>query len=427
MPPPQQDKDVTRDYRFLKLRLTEVKKSGRQAGLSFVILNAFQDLLTGSKDAKRHRCKASIVNNNSLAPCERAEFQCENGNSNIRNSGEGATHVAKINLIPSLEGRGSKGVGDNHYSSSGTMCHLLPHRGEGIKEILKHGGQSDVQDDENNFLKRTYSKDRIRPITLALSSKGRGKNASPFTLHPSLKRTYSHIHLFTYSHRKRPAFTLAEILITLGIIGVVAAMTMPVIIQNTRGKALQAQLKKAYSVLSQATQQFITDEAQIPNPQNFADPENQFFKPLAKYFNGGSYCSKSDCQDIYDKIISSYKNYPKNNVLNGTGSMENCLDDGFIMTNDAMLIVFDRGTCGVDRFLFTIDVNGYNKPPNALGHDFFVFEINPETGAVMPEGGVGTKYDNDNTRCSIKNSHGVSGTACTSKALIDKEYFNHLP
>ena len=342
-------------------------------------------------------------------------------------AGEGATHVAKINLIPSLEGRGSKGVGDNHYSSSGTMCHLLPHRGEGIKEILKHGGQSDVQDDENNFLKRTYSKDRIRPITLALSSKGRGKNASPFTLHPSLKRTYSHIHLFTYSHRKRPAFTLAEILITLGIIGVVAAMTMPVIIQNTRGKALQAQLKKAYSVLSQATQQFITDEAQIPNPQNFADPENQFFKPLAKYFNGGSYCSKSDCQDIYDKIISSYKNYPKNNVLNGTGSMENCLDDGFIMTNDAMLIVFDRGTCGVDRFLFTIDVNGYNKPPNALGHDFFVFEINPETGAVMPEGGVGTKYDNDNTRCSIKNSHGVSGTACTSKALIDKEYFNHLP
>ena len=34
-------------------------------------------------------------------------------------------------LIPSLEGRGSEGVGDT-YPSSGTKCHLLPQRGEGI-------------------------------------------------------------------------------------------------------------------------------------------------------------------------------------------------------------------------------------------------------------------------------------------------------
>ena len=230
MPPPQQDEDVARDYRFLKLRLTKVKKSGRQTGLSFVILNAFQDLLTGSKDAKRHRCKASIVNNNSLAPCERAEFQCENGNSNIRNSGEGATHVAKINLIPSLEGRGSKGVGDNHYSSSGTMCHLLPHRGEGIKEILKHGGQSDVQDDENNFLKRTYSP----------------------------------IHLFSYSHRKRAAFTLAEVLITLGIIGVVAAMTMPSLVVNYQKKQTAVRLERFYSIMSQAILRWQQDEGLMP-------------------------------------------------------------------------------------------------------------------------------------------------------------------
>ena len=36
----------------------------------------------------------------------------------------------------------------------------------------------------------------------------------------SLKRTYSHIHLFTYSLHKKAAFTLAEVLITLGIIGI---------------------------------------------------------------------------------------------------------------------------------------------------------------------------------------------------------------
>ena len=42
-----------------------------------------------------------------------------------------------------------------------------------------------------------------------------------------LKRTYSPIHLFTYSLHKQAAFTLAEVLITLGVIGVVAAMTLP--------------------------------------------------------------------------------------------------------------------------------------------------------------------------------------------------------
>ena len=49
-----------------------------------------------------------------------------------------------------------------------------------------------------------------------------------------------------------PAFTLAEVLITLGIIGVVAAMTMPVLIQNHQEKVTVTRLKKAYSILSQA-------------------------------------------------------------------------------------------------------------------------------------------------------------------------------
>ena len=51
---------------------------------------------------------------------------------------------------------------------------------------------------------------------------------------------------------EKTAFTLAEVLITLGIIGVVAALTLPALIQNNRNKELQTGLKKAYSVISQA-------------------------------------------------------------------------------------------------------------------------------------------------------------------------------
>ncbi len=51
-------------------------------------------------------------------------------------------------------------------------------------------------------------------------------------------------------------FTMAEVLITLGIIGVVAAMTLPSLINNNRNKALEAAFKKNYSVIEQALNMF---------------------------------------------------------------------------------------------------------------------------------------------------------------------------
>lgn len=50
----------------------------------------------------------------------------------------------------------------------------------------------------------------------------------------------------------KSAFTLAEVLITLGIIGVVAAMTIPTLISNTNGNKYRVQLKKSISTLIQA-------------------------------------------------------------------------------------------------------------------------------------------------------------------------------
>ena len=52
--------------------------------------------------------------------------------------------------------------------------------------------------------------------------------------------------------KKSFGFTLAEVLITLGIIGVVAAMTMPTLMNSTQGAQYKAAYKKALSALSQA-------------------------------------------------------------------------------------------------------------------------------------------------------------------------------
>ena len=51
---------------------------------------------------------------------------------------------------------------------------------------------------------------------------------------------------------KFKGFTLAEVLITLGIIGVVAAMTMPTLINSTQGAQYKTAFKKSLTVLSQA-------------------------------------------------------------------------------------------------------------------------------------------------------------------------------
>ena len=52
--------------------------------------------------------------------------------------------------------------------------------------------------------------------------------------------------------KKFKAFTLAEVLITLGIIGVVAALTLPTLIQNHQKQVYVTQLKKAYSTINNA-------------------------------------------------------------------------------------------------------------------------------------------------------------------------------
>ena len=98
------------------------------------------------------------------------------------------------------------------------------------------------------------SSDLIHPFT---SPPLKGGEKEPFTLHSSLKKRAeftlaegaAHV---AYSHNiRRVAFTLAEVLITLGIIGVVAAMTIPSIVAKFQYKALESQFKKTVSIISQ--------------------------------------------------------------------------------------------------------------------------------------------------------------------------------
>ena len=83
---------------------------------------------------------------------------------------------------------------------------------------------------------------------------------SRFTSHSSLKLksklaftlAEGATHVALWNNQRKTAFTLAEVLITLGIIGVVAALTMPALIQNYTNNVAETRLKKFYSIMNQA-------------------------------------------------------------------------------------------------------------------------------------------------------------------------------
>ena len=52
--------------------------------------------------------------------------------------------------------------------------------------------------------------------------------------------------------KKQAGFTMSEILITLGIVGIIAAMTLPQLIKNYQHKVLQTQFQKAYAKIQEA-------------------------------------------------------------------------------------------------------------------------------------------------------------------------------
>ena len=93
----------------------------------------------------------------------------------------------------------------------------------------------------------------------------------------------------------KKAFTLAEVLITLGIIGVVVAMTLPTLIQKQQDVATVSRLEKTYSILSQAVmsaqQEYgeidfwtIVDNNQESTRENFARVE-PYLKKVRKCDN----------------------------------------------------------------------------------------------------------------------------------------------
>ena len=232
-------------------------------------------------------------------------------------------------------------------------------------------------------------------------------------------------------HRGRKfAFTLAEVLITLGIIGVVAAMTLPTLIQNYKKTVWTDQLKKSVSVIEQGFHKMMADE----EVTKLSDTE--FWKLVW----GNPYDCDNDDITEYNNILKKYFNIIKfyeescnDNCPVGThkGEYYKFLghDGGDYYDSDTRKIRLADGSLAglyahvmsniADKrvAIISIDVNGEDKLPNQWGRDSFNFEL-MDNGQLVPlnkdDWEQYNECGNDRNTSNIKDS---AGYGCAARIM----------
>lgn len=196
--------------------------------------------------------------------------------------------------------------------------------------------------------------------------------------------------------KKFLGFTLAEVLITLGIIGVVAAITIPILVNNYQERQIVTKLKKNYSLMAQVFRRaqdddLVLDTEIIPiKDKNGNDVEYEIYKIdfLLNYLTIAQYCGSEakGCFDVeYKKLIGS----KERDFENLAYYKKFILADG---TSIAMQSYTpEKGFVGE----MWIDVNGKRKP-NVVGKDIFLFLINDYNIYPYGKDSYNGKVDPDN-------------------------------
>ena len=170
--------------------------------------------------------------------------------------------------------------------------------------------------------------------------------------------------------KTKSAFTLAEVLITLVIIGVVAALTIPTAIAKYQKEQTVARLKQVFSQLNQSVR------LSVPK---YGDPRTWDYSLVGiNFFN--KYLSN------YIKVKNMTLNtneitYRRTDGLTETGF--NPLKDGadVVVLNSGAIMYFSHTSTQYKTFV--IDINGL-KGPNKIGRDLFFFVLDRESGMFIP-------------------------------------------
>ena len=210
------------------------------------------------------------------------------------------------------------------------------------------------------------------------------------------------------------AFTLAEVLVTLGIIGVVSAMTVPTLMQNYQRKSYVTQLHKVYNELQQAAQQYMTDrnavnlrEAGLTSNDALANFVKTYFKVVNDCGAEHQPCFASSYKNLSGKDLGQATGQPLNVTLASGASF------GFGISS--------TGTGDNNRVaIFDVDING-PQGPNISGRDVFILGL--FNNGIVDEYELTSVPGDEATRETLfnENCNATDGdwTGCFGKILND--------
>lgn len=208
------------------------------------------------------------------------------------------------------------------------------------------------------------------------------------------------------------AFTLAEVLITLSIIGVVAAMTIPSLIQSYKEKATVTAVKQSYSIFAQALKMVTIDNPDLSalTDSSLSAKENSqiMFKEISKHIKKVKSC------DVDKKCMGNTYYLNLNNEKVSNWDTYNNLVTGVLANGTSFWILsLPASISGEETYAgqIGIDING-NKRPNKFGVDFFWFTFN-KNGELFAGRGEGTGGIYGNCELSPSNSNWSNGYGCS--------------
>ena len=268
--------------------------------------------------------------------------------------------------------------------------------------------RSTAQDDEN--LNRLCNKCAMTCFGNMSQNSFTDKVFSRFTSHFSLKR---------------PAFTLAEVLVTLGIIGVVSAMTVPTLMQNYQRQSYVTQLHKTYNEMSQALLRYQTDRNALNLREAGMSSQAEVNNFISSYFKVVNSCLDSSTVTPCFANQSEYKKI-SGATASGFDNDADGLGMSFVLANGTSIRPWLSN--GRNFIVMVVDVNG-QKGPNILGRDFFdmCIDVNGNIDTCLSNGGTfphtEAQRETEFNDVCIADSASIAG--CFGKILNDNWQMNY--